>query len=92
MTTQGPTYQRATGVRATEVDGEFFLVPAGSEDVFYLDQITSGLWRLLMSPAPETELIRTYREAFPDAPPGAVEVDVPRTLAEMLKNHLIEVA
>ena len=90
MTTSSPLYQRAAGVRATEVDGEYFLVPPGSEDVFYLDQITSGLWRLLGTATSEADLIKTYREAFPDAPPDSVEADVPRALADLQKNRLIE--
>lgn len=81
---------RLAHVRVTEVDGELFLVPGdGRQEVFYLDEISSGLWRLLEHPIALAEMIEVYRTAFPDAPAGGLEGDIARVLAELVKNRLV---
>lgn len=86
-------YSRADHVRVTEVDGEVFLVPGdGRQEVFYLDEISSGIWRLLEEPRTLAEMIDVYRTAFPDAPPGGMEADIQRLLADLVTNQLVRSA
>lgn len=86
-------YSRESHVRVTEVDGEFFLVPGdGRQEVFYLDEISSGIWRLLAEPRRLAEMIEVYRIAFPDAPAGGLEEDIARLLADLVENRLVRSA
>lgn len=41
------TYIRNPAVAATEIDAETFLVEPEEGEVFYLDEISSALWRFL---------------------------------------------
>lgn len=82
-------YRRNPEVRATDVEGEFFLVEPESGQIFYLDQVTSGLWRLLAEPLARDELVATYREAFPEQPPEKLEGEVAAAFDEMLAGKLV---
>jgi hypothetical protein len=82
-------YRRNAEVRATDVEGEYFLVEPKSGQIYYLDQVTSGLWRLLAEPLSREELIGTYAEAFPDQPAEQVASEVAAALDEMLAGGLV---
>ena len=82
-------YRRNPQVRATDVEGEFFLVEPASGQIYYLDQVTSGLWRLLAEPMDRRELIDTYREAFPEEPADQIAVQVGAALEEMVAGNLV---
>ena len=82
-------YARNPKVRATDVDGEFFLVEPSTSEIFYLDAVASGLWRLLAEPQAEAELVATYREAFPDEPAERVGADVAAAIQTLLDGKLI---
>lgn len=82
-------YRRNPQVRATDVEGEFFLVEPQSGQIYYLDQVTSGLWRMLAEPMDRQELIETYREAFPEHPPEQVTAEVGAALEDMLSGRLV---
>jgi len=82
-------YLRNPHVRATDVDGEFFLVEPGSGQIFYLDQVTSGLWRLLAEPLDRQALIETYREAFPEQPEARIAAEVGAALESMIADRLV---
>ena len=82
-------YSRNAGVSVTEVDGEIFIVELASEEVFYLDAVTSGLWRLLSEPMTLSALQETYRAAFPDQDVVKVDQDVAAAVKELLTRKLI---
>jgi len=82
-------YRRNPQVRATDVEGEFFLVEPQSGQIYYLDQVTSGLWRMLAEQMDRQELIETYREAFPEQSAERVAAEVGAALEEMLKGRLV---
>ncbi len=82
-------YIRNPQVRATDVDGEFFLVEPGSGEIFYLDTVASGLWRLLAEPQDEATLVETYRAAFPDEAPERIGADVAAALQTLLEGRLV---
>ena len=82
-------YRRNPEVRATDVEGEFFLVEPQSGQIYYLDQVTSGLWRLLAEPLSPEELVETYATAFPDQAAERVAGEVTAALKEMLADRLV---
>jgi hypothetical protein len=84
-----PRYARNPAVSTTEIEGEFFLVEPDSNEIYYLDAVTSGIWRLLDSPAGRAEIFETLAEAFPDEPPDQIADDTAKVLDEMLAARLI---
>lgn len=82
-------YRRNPEVRATDVEGEFFLVEPASGQIFYLDPISSGLWRLLAEAQPESEIVATFREAFPEEPAARVAEEVEAALQQLLADRLV---
>lgn len=82
-------FRRNPQVRATDVEGEFFLVEPTSGQIYYLDQVTSGLWRLLAEPLDRDTLIATYREAFPDQQAETLSAQVGAALDEMVAGRLV---
>jgi len=85
------TYRRRPGVSETAVDADLYLVAPGSADIFHLDSLAAGLWRLLQAPATDVALAAVMAEAFPAADPAAVADDVARALAVLRDQGLIEV-
>jgi len=82
-------YQRSTAVRETEVEGDFFLVEPNSGEIYYLNAITSGVWRLLDVPRDRGEILDVLVQAFPEASTTRIARDLDRALADMLKGELI---
>lgn len=79
---------RRDGIDATEVDEDVFLVEPDSEEVFHLNPVAAGLWRLLAEPMTVAELQAAVREAFPDRPGAAVDAEVAAAVAELLRRRL----
>jgi hypothetical protein len=89
----GPVrYQRNPAVNETELDGEIFLVEPTSEDVFYLDTIGAGLWRLIAVPQTVEEAIAVYHAAFPDIDRQTVEHDLRTAFQTLIDQGLVVVA
>jgi len=89
----GPArYLRNPAVSETELDGEFFLVEPASGEVFYLDAVSAGLWRLVAAPRTLEETIAVYRAAFPEADGRTVENDLRVALQTMLDRCLVVAA
>lgn len=81
--------RRNPAVTTTEIEGEFFLVEPDSGEIFYLDAVTSGVWRLVETPCAEPEILQTLAAAFPDTPVERLRADVERLLAEMRQARLL---
>lgn len=82
-------YRRNPAVSETEVDDEIFLVEPESEEIYYLEPVTSGLWRLLAEPKTLAEAQAILRDAFPDQDAAAVERDVAAAFEDMSARKLI---
>ena len=82
-------YQCNPAVSETEIDEEVFLVEPESEEIYYLDSVTSGLWRLLAEPKTLAEAQVVLRDAFPDQDAAAVERDVAAAFEDMSGRKLI---
>ena len=59
--TTGTVYIRNPAVSATEIDAETFLVEPDEGEVFYLDEVSSALWRFLSEARQQAE-IETCRD------------------------------
>ena len=46
-------YVRNPAVAATEIDAETFLVEPETGEVFYLDEVSSALWRFIIVSSPQ---------------------------------------
>ncbi len=82
-------YRRNPAVSETEIDEEIFLVEPKSEEIYYLDPVTSGLWRLLAEPKTLAEAQAVLRDAFPDQDRATVERDVAAAFEDMSGRRLI---
>lgn len=69
-TASDPLFMRNPAVNATEIDAEIFLVDPAGNEVFYLDEVSSALWRLIEQPRRRSEIVETFAAAFPDIPPA----------------------
>ena len=82
-------YQCNPAVSETEIDDEIFLVEPESEEIYYLEPVTSGLWRLLAEPKTLAEAQAVLRDAFPDQDAATVERDVAAAFEDMSVRKLI---
>lgn len=82
-------YQRNPAVAETEIDGEIFLVEPEGEEIYYLEPVASGLWRLLAEPTTLAEAQAVLRDAFPDQDAAEVERDVAAAVEDMLARKLV---
>ena len=91
MTAAAPvrTYIRNPAVAATEIDAETFLVEPDEGEVFYLDEISSALWRFLTEARSETEIIETFCAAFPDTDSEKISADIRAALDDMSTRALV---
>jgi len=76
-------YRQNPTVSATEVDADLFLVEPVTEEVFHLDPVAAGVWRLLAVPQDEAELVAVLAEAFPEVARDRLAADVARALATL---------
>jgi hypothetical protein len=83
-----PAYLRQPGVNATEIDTETFLVGPEDGEVYYLDEVSSALWRFLEAPRRHSEIVATFAAAFPDVAPATLEADIDAALAELESRKL----
>jgi hypothetical protein len=60
------TFIRNPAVTETDIDDEIFLVEPASEEVFYMDTVSAGLWRLLAEPSSFEEIAAVYGAASSD--------------------------
>lgn len=82
-------YIRNPAVSATEIDAETFLVEPETGEVFYLDEVTSALWRFLTEPRREAEIVQAFTEAFPDTGENRISADIAAALSDMTARDLV---
>ena len=89
MTAVGPTYVRNPAIAVTEIDEETFLVEPAEGEVFYLDEISSALWRYLAEPRPLPDVVDVFTSAFPDVDASKIEADIRAALDDMVARDLV---
>ena len=82
-------FVRNPAVTQTALDDDIVLVEPESGEVFYLDAVTGGLWRLFEEPASASEAGEAYRAAFPEQSGETIARDVEAAIIEMLSRGLL---
>lgn len=82
-------FRRNAAVTETEIDDGIFLVEPETQDIFFLDAISSGLWRLLAEPQSLVDMQSVVREAFPDQPTSTLDADVVAAIQDMAARKLV---
>jgi hypothetical protein len=82
-------YRRNDGLDATVIDSDLFLVEPASEEVFYLDSLGHGLWRLLAEPQELEDILVVFRAAFPDTPVQRLRTDLLAALDNLMARGLV---
>lgn len=82
-------WQRNPAINETVVEDEMFLVEPDSQEVFYLDRISSGLWRALAEPQDEAGLVALFATAFPGTPRATIARDIAAALTELKRRKLV---
>ncbi len=86
----GPArYRRNPVVSETEIGDDVFLVEPEDQEVFYLDVVTSALWRYIDEPRSAAEIEEIFAAAFPDTAAATIAADVAAALDDMVARGLI---
>ena len=88
-TTRG-TFRRNPAIAEKAVDGELFLVDGGGEEIFHLNAVGAGLWRLLADPTGPGEASDILQQAFPTVEEARIAADVGRLLGKLVARGLVE--
>ena len=82
------TYVRDPAIAATEIDEETFLVEPADGEVFYLDEVSSALWRYLSEPRTRDDIVAVFAAAFPDIGADRIEADCGKALDDLVARGL----
>ena len=82
-------YRRNEQVTVTTVDDGSFLVEPETQDIFYLDAVSAGVWSALEEPATLQDLQALVAEAFPETPRPTVDADIDALVKDMVERKLI---
>lgn len=81
--------QHTTGISETTLEAETFLVDSQGREVYYLDAISSALWRLLAEPQSLESCLAVFAAAFPELPPERLARDLEKALADFETHALV---
>jgi hypothetical protein len=82
-------FKRNPAISETTLGAETFLVDAEGREVYYLDAVSSGLWRLLREPTTLDSCLADFSTAFPDVSADRLREDLARALAELERGGLV---
>ncbi|HYC63911.1 MAG TPA: PqqD family protein [Reyranellaceae bacterium] len=82
-------YRRNEQVSVTTVDDGSFLVEPETQDIFYLDAVSGGVWKALEQPMALAELQALVAEAFPQVPRATIDGDIAALVKDMTERKLI---
>ena len=82
-------YRRNEQVSVTTVDDGSFLVEPETQDIFYLDGLSAGVWTVLEQPIEIDELQALVAAAFPETPRATIEADIAALLEDLTKRKLV---
>lgn len=84
-----PKFMQAADVRVRQVDDQVFLVDVRRDTVYHLNELGSGLWRLLARATDMETAQAVVGQAFPDEDADAVEKDVRTLIGDLVKKGLV---
>ena len=84
-----PKFMQAADVRVRQVDDQVFLVDVRRDTVYHLNELGSGLWRLLARATDMETAQAVVGQAFPDEDADDVEKDVRTLSGDLVKKGLV---
>lgn len=84
-------YVRNPKVAERIIDDSSFLVDTENDTVFYLNTISTGIWKILKDPTSLSDTINIVQQAFPDLPSNKIEKDVSKLIKKMHSRNLIHI-
>ena len=82
-------YRRNEHVSVTTVDDGSILVEPETQDIFYLDALSAGVWTALEQTVTLADLQALVAEAFPQTPRATIDADIASLLADMTERKLV---
>lgn len=82
-------FRRNPVIFERQIGDTVFLVNPEDDTIFYLNPLSSGLWRLLADPISIADAGQIVRQAFPDTSPDQIALDVAALIAELEKRKLV---
>jgi hypothetical protein len=82
-------YRRNEQVTVTTVDDGSFLVEPETQDIFYLDALSAGVWLALEQTMTLADLQSLVAEAFPQTPRATIDADIAALVADMAQRKLV---
>lgn len=82
-------YVQNRNIAERSIDDAVFLVDPGTDIVFYLDSLGTGIWHLLKEPVSMTDATRVVQQAFPEMPPEEIARDVSTLISDMSRRNLV---
>jgi hypothetical protein len=88
MTQQQELYGRNDHIMERQVDGDVFLIDDRRGRIHALDQMGSGIWRLLEQPQPVHDIVAVFIAAFPGRKPKELRRMVERFMSQLEQDGL----
>lgn len=82
-------YIRNAGITERKVDDVIFLVNPDNDALYHLNPVGAALWRLLEDGTTGKEAADIICQAFPDADPTTVKMDIVKLLSEFYAHKLV---
>jgi hypothetical protein len=82
-------YAQNPAIAERSIDDTVFLVDPGTDIVFYLDSLGTGIWHLLKEPVSMTDATRVVQQAFPEMPPEEIARDVSTLISDISRRNLV---
>jgi hypothetical protein len=82
-------FRRNEQVTVTTVDDGSFLVEPETQDIFYLDALSAGVWSALEQTMTLADLQELVAEAFPQTPRATIDADIAALVVDMARRKLV---
>ena len=71
------------------INNDSFLVNPETEEIFYLNALSSAIWQLLEQPITLEEVVDIISKAFPDILPEQIYRDTSALFSEFIKKDIV---
>ena len=85
-----PKFSRCAGIFAQRIDDSVFLASKESGTIYRLNDLSLGIWNLLVQPTAVSEAVAILHQVFPDVDRGRIDTDVRAFLTELADLGLIQ--
>jgi len=84
-----PYYERNKKIIERKIDNVSFLVNPVTEEIFYLNSLSSAIWQLLQQPISIEEIVDIVIKAFPNILPERIFKDTSMLFEEFVKKDIV---